>query len=214
MKQIDLMIFDLDGTLVSSGVDLAEAVNHTLVTLKMRTRTKEEIISFVGDGINKLMERALGSKHEQYMRQAMDVFSDYYGKHLLDNTRLYPHVQDVLENFKDKKKIILTNKRHRYSLAIVRGLNIDKYFMDIIGADSTSFQKPDKRLMDYLLNKYNVENKRSVMIGDGINDIMIAKNSDTLSCAYLNGLGNKQKLLSFNADYYCEDLLEINSLFS
>lgn len=214
MKQIDLMIFDFDGTLVSSGADLALAINYTLVSLKLRKRTKKEIIGFVGDGVRKLMERALGSDHVQYLEPAMNIFADYYGRHLLDNTRLYPHVLDILKHFENTKKVILTNKRHKYTLAIAQGLNIAKYFVEIIGADSMPFQKPDKHLMDYLLNKYGAEKKRTVIIGDGVNDIMTAKNSDTLSCAYLNGLGNRQQLLSLNADYYCESLMEINLLFS
>ncbi len=214
MKKIDLMIFDFDGTLVSSGADLALAVNFALNKLLLKPRTQQEIISFVGDGINKLIDRALGQDNLKYHEEAITIFNDYYRNHLLDNTELYPHALEVLKRFADKKKIILTNKRHKYTLAIAQGLNIAKYFVEIVGADSTSFQKPDKRLMDYLLNKYGVEKKRTVIIGDGLNDIMIAKNSDTLSCAYLNGLGNRQELLSLNADYYCENLMEINSLFS
>jgi phosphoglycolate phosphatase len=214
MKQIDLMIFDFDGTLVSSGADLTLAVNFTLNKLSLKPRTKQEIINFVGDGINKLIDRALGRDNLKYHAQAMTIFDDYYREHLLDNTKLYPHALEVLEKFADKKKIILTNKRHKYTLAIAQGLNIAKYFVEIVGADSTPFQKPDKRLMEYLMNKYGPEKKRTIIIGDGVNDIMLAKNSGILSCAYLNGLGNRQELLSLNADYYFESLMEINSLFS
>ena len=214
MKQIDLMIFDFDGTLASSGADLALAVNFTLNKLLLKPRTQQEIINFVGDGINKLIDRALGRDNLKYHEEAMTIFNDYYREHLLDNTKLYPHALEVLEKFADKKKIILTNKRHKYTLAIAQGLNIAKYFVEIVGADSTPFQKPDKRLMEYLMNKYSPEKKRTIIIGDGVNDIMLAKNSGILSCAYLNGLGNRQELLSLNADYYCESLMEINSLFS
>ena len=75
------------------------------------------------------------------------------------------------------------------------------------------YKKPDKRLVDYLLHKYNKEKEKTVIIGDGINDIALAKNSGILSCAYLNGLGKRKDLLAADADYYCENLLEINSLF-
>ncbi len=86
--------------------------------------------------------------------------------------------------------------------------------MEIIGADSTPFQKPDRRVIDYILNKYGVAKENTLIIGDGINDIAVAKNSGILSCACLNGLGNRQDLINLNADYYCDDLLEINSLFN
>ena len=143
----------------------------------------------------------------------MIIFTDYYSKHLLDNTGLCPQVEKVLKNFENKTKIILTNKRYNFTLAIAQGLNIAKYFVEIIGADSTPFQKPDRRVIDYILNKYGVAKKNTLIIGDGINDIAVAKKSGILSCAYLNGLGNRQDLLSLHADYYCDDLLEINSLF-
>ena len=213
MKKVDLMIFDFDGTLVSSSADLVQAINFTLNSLDLKQRPEEEIISFVGDGINHLIEKALGHDHIKYRERAIWIFSDYYSEHLLDNTRLCPHAQDVLKNFKDKLKVILTNKRFKFTLAITQGLNIVDYFAEIIGADSMPFRKPDRRLIDYLLNKYGTAKERTVIIGDGINDIAIAKNSGIMSCAYLNGLGNRQDLLSLKADYYCDDLSAINLLF-
>ena len=213
MKKIDLMIFDFDGTLVSTGADLIQSINYTLNELNFEKRPEEEIISFVGDGVSKLIERTLGKDHIQYHEEAMRIFTDYYGKHLLDNAVLYPHVEDVLMKFENKIKIILTNKRYSFTLAIAQGLNLTKRFVEIIGADSTPFKKPDSRVIDYLLNKYGVAKENTLIIGDGINDIGVAKNSGILSCALLNGLGNRQDLLSLNADYYCEDILEISSLF-
>jgi len=213
MKKVDLMMFDFDGTLVSTGTDLIQSINYTLNALRLEKKREEEIISFVGDGVSKLIERALGKDHIKYQEEAMRIFTDYYGKHLLNNTGLCPQVEEVLKNFENKTKIILTNKRYNFTLAIAQGLNIAKYFVEIIGADSTPFQKPDRRVIDYILNKYGVAKENTLIIGDGINDIAVAKNSGILSCAYLNGLGNRQDLLSLNADYYCENLLEMNSLF-
>lgn len=213
MKKVDLMIFDFDGTLVSTGADLVQAINYMLSTLALEERSEKEIISFVGNGINSLIEKTLGQGNTKYHEEAMIIFSDYYGKHLLDNTGLCPQVEEVLKNFKNKTKIILTNKRHHFALAIAKGLNIDKYFVEIIGADSLLFKKPDKRVIDYILNKYGTAKENTLIIGDGINDIAAAKNSGILSCAYLNGLGNRHDLLNLHADFYCENLLEINSLF-
>ncbi|MBE3116934.1 HAD-IA family hydrolase [Candidatus Bathyarchaeota archaeon] len=213
MKKVDLMIFDFDGTLVSTGADLIQAINYTLNALKLKKKQEKEILSFVGDGISKLIERALEQDHIKHHEEAMSIFSEYYGQHLLDNTRLYPQAEEVLKNFENMTKAILTNKRYNFTLAIAQGLNIAKYFVEIIGAGSTPFQKPDRRVIDYLLNKYGVAKENTLIIGDGINDIAVAKNSGILSCAYLNGLGIRQDLLSLNADYYVENLLEINTLF-
>lgn len=214
MKKIDLMIFDFDGTLVSTGADLIQAINYMLNTLKLKEKPGKEILSYVGDGVGKLIEKALGPDNIKYQEKAMTIFTDYYGKHLLDNTKLCPHVEDVLTNYKNKTKIILTNKRYIYTLAIAQGLNIAPYFLEVIGADSTPFLKPDSRIIDYILNKYKVAKEDTIIVGDGMNDIVLAKKSGILSCACLNGLGNRQELLNAQADYYCEDLLEINSLFN
>ena len=214
MKKVDLMMFDFDGTLVSSGADLIQSINYTLNALKLKEKPEEEILSFVGDGVKKLIEKVLGKNHMKYHEEAMIIFTDYYGKHLLNNTGLCPQVEEVLKNFENKTKIILTNKRYNFTLAIAQGLNITKYFVEIIGADSTPFQKPDRRVIDYILNKYGVAKENTLIIGDGINDIAVAKNSGILSCCYLNGLGDRLDLLSLNADYYCENLLEMNSLFN
>ena len=214
MKELDLMIFDFDGTLVATGTDLARSINYTLDTLKLEKKPEKEIISFVGDGIGTLIQRALGQDNVKYQEEAMGIFADYYGKHLMDNTGLYPHVEEVLKNFDNKTKIILTNKSYDFTLMIARKLNIEKYFAEIVGIDSTPFAKPDRRIIDYLLDKYRAAKEKTLMTGDGRNDILVARNSGILSCAYLNGLGGRKDLLNLNADYYCEDLLEIKSLFN
>jgi phosphoglycolate phosphatase len=214
MKELDLMIFDFDGTLVTTGTDLARSINYTLDTLKLEKKTEKEIISFVGDGISTLIQRALGQDNVKYQTEALGIFADYYGKHLMDNTGLYPHVEEVLKNFDNKTKIILTNKSYDFTLMIARNLNIEKYFVEIVGIDSTPFAKPDRRVIDYLLDKYRAAKEKTLMTGDGRNDILVAKNSGILSLAYLNGLGDRNDLLNLNADYYCEDILEIKLLFN
>jgi phosphoglycolate phosphatase len=213
MRKVDLIIFDFDGTLVETGTDLAQSVNYMLKTLLLQERTETEIISFVGDGINNLIEKALGQDNAEYHGEALDIFTQYYSTHLLDNTKLCQYAEDVLINYTDKTKIILTNKRHKFTLAIAQGLNIEKYFVEIIGVDSIPYRKPDQRAVDYILNKYDTAKEKTVIIGDGVNDIVVARKSGILSCAYLNGLGDRQELLSLMADYYVETLLEVNTLF-
>ncbi len=213
MKKVDLMIFDFDGTLADTGADLVSSINHTLTAMRLGPKSSEEILSFVGDGLKKLMERSLGEHHKGRLEEAISIFSGHYEKHLLDQTVLCPRIEDVLKYFNHKMKVILTNKRYHLTLAIARGLHIDRYFMEIVGADSTPFQKPDQRVVEYLLTKYNAEPQKTVIIGDGVNDIAVAKNAGILSCAYLNGLGDKETLLRMEADFYCENLMEINSLF-
>jgi phosphoglycolate phosphatase len=213
MKPVDLMIFDFDGTLADTGTDLAASVNYTLAAMGLDRRTPEEIIGFVGDGVRKLIEKSLGEEHAANVEKALGIFSSHYEKHLLDSTVLYPQIEDVLKHFDHKKKVVLTNKRYYLALDLARGLRVEKYFIEIVGADSTPFLKPDPRVAEYLLSKYGIHKEKTVIIGDGINDIAVAKNAGIISCAYLNGLGNKETLLKMKADFYCERLIEINDLF-
>jgi len=213
MKHIDLMIFDLDGTLVNSGEDIVTSVNHTLKALDISTKKSEEILGFVGDGVQKLIERSLGKDFQHLFNNALGIFSAYYAEHMLDTTSLCDSVIEIMEHFHDKKKVIITNKRKYFTLEITKALGISKYFDEIIGSDSTEYKKPDQRLLLPLLEKFSAEYRDTVVIGDGVNDIMLAKNAGVLSCALLNGLTGRDYLLTLNPDYACEGLSELITLF-
>ena len=213
MTEIDLMIFDFDGTLVSSVGDIAASVNHTLKTLGIPVLKTEKIIEFVGDGIEKLIERSLSNDYQYKFDEAIEIFRAHYAGHCLDRTTLYPGVLEALNHFQHKKKLIVTNKHYIFTLRMAEELKIVKYFDDIVGADSAPYQKPDPRLLPPLLKRYNAENDRTVVIGDGVNDIVLTKNTGVLSCAFLNGLGNRDVLLSLKPDFFYEDILELKEMF-
>ena len=132
MKEVDFVIFDFDGTLVSTGTDLVAAVNYTLGQLGYRLKQEDEIIAFVGDGVAKLIERTLGHDGLEHYPEAIKIFSSYYSEHLLDNTALCPGAEAVLKYFQHKDKVILTNKRYNFTMAISHGLGIEKYFLEIM----------------------------------------------------------------------------------
>ncbi|MGA2330696.1 MAG: HAD-IA family hydrolase [Syntrophales bacterium] len=213
MKHIELMIFDLDGTLVNSGGDIVASVNYTLESLDIPTKSQEEILTFVGDGVNKMIERALGKDIQHLFNRAMDIFSDYYAGHMLDTTRLCDSVIEVLDHFRNKKKVIITNKRRYFTLKMTDALGISRYFEEIIGADSTAYIKPDPRLFIPLLERVHAVYNDTVVVGDGVNDIMLAKNAGVLSCALLNGLTRRDILLALDPDYACEGLRELIKIF-
>lgn len=213
MESVDLMAFDLDVTLVRSGEDLAAAVNHTLQELRMPALPSATIQGFIGDGTRMLVSRALGLRAGEWLERAMPIFSAYYSEHLLDHTILYPDVLDVLDHYRDKKKILLTNKNQQYTLKIAAGLGIDSRFLEIIGEGGTPYRKPDPRLLQMVMDRWEVTPRRTVVIGDGVNDILLAKAAGTWSCACLAGLTEREKLLSLAPDRSCETLAELKTLF-
>jgi phosphoglycolate phosphatase len=212
MRKVDLLVFDLDGTLVDSVGDLAASVNHALSTLGLPTWDRDAIRRFVGDGVKALVQRAVGPARDHFDR-AMELFSGYYGSHLLDQTALYPDVREVLDHFGAKKKVIVTNKLERFTLKIVRGLGIDGRFVEIIGEDTTPFKKPDPRLLELVMEKWGATKERTVVIGDGINDVLLGRNAGALSCAFLNGITERGQLLALDPDMTCEALAELKTMF-
>jgi len=213
MKPVDLMIFDLDGTLVASGKDVAASVNHTLNALGLSVIEERVIIEYIGDGVNKLIERSLGHALQDRFEEALAVYSRHYEEHMMDHTVLYSDVHEVLKHFHDKDKVILTNKRQHFAMVMSDVLGLTACFDDIVGADRTPYIKPDARLARPLLERFHANPERTVVIGDGINDILFARNAGLMSCACLNGLTNRNKLLDLKPEYSCEHLSEIKSFF-
>lgn len=213
MKLVDLMIFDLDGTLVTSGADIAASVNHTLISMGLPAIEDRLILEFIGDGVKKLIERSLGPALRDRFEEALTLFSQHYHEHMLDTTVLYPDVLEVLQHFHKKKKVVLTNKRHHFAVTLSDALQFTQFFDDVIGADSTPYIKPDARLADVVLKRFPSRPDRTVVIGDGVNDILLAKNAGLLSCAFLNGLTGREQLLNLKPDDSCEHLSEITKIF-
>lgn len=213
MESMDLMVFDFDGTLVNSGYDIAASVKYVLKELGLPDMGTGMILSFIGDGVQTLLEKSIGKDFSERAGEAMELFSAHYAKHMLDTTSLYDSVIDVLNHFQEKKKIIITNKRINYTLEMAKTLGITELFEDIIGADSTPYKKPDSRLLYPFLDKFRAKADKTIVIGDGINDILLAKHTGALSCALLKGLTPRDTLMSLNPDFYCEDISELKNIF-
>jgi phosphoglycolate phosphatase len=213
MKAIDLMVFDFDGTLVNSGEDIATSVNLMLQDLGLETLEREKIIGFVGDGVRKLIERALGDEHRNLFDRALSTFKVLYAEHLLDTTGLYPGVQEVLQHFRNKRKVVLTNKNYAFTMTIARALGLEAHFDDIVAGDSTPYFKPDHRLIKPFMERFRAGADRTAVIGDSTQDILLARNAGALSCAFLNGLVPRDTLLELKPDYTYERINELKSYF-
>lgn len=214
MVFVDLMIFDFDGTLVDSGKDIVASVNFTLQALGMPGRPYEEVVGFIGDGVRTLIERSLGPEKEDLYPRALEVFIAHYRDHLLEATCLYPGADDVLRHFKDKKKWIVTNKAYEFTVKIASAVGIQTFFEGIIGRDSLPYAKPDARVLQRIMEKHQVRKERTVVIGDGRQDIRMAKNAGVWGCACLGGLGNRETLLQEHPDFSCESIVELKAMFS
>ena len=187
----DLLVFDLDGTLIDSALDLALSVNAACTEIGYPEREHEEIYSFVGNGAPMLIRRALGEEApEAAVDQALHIFLQYYGEHMLDNTGLYPGVGESLEAFREagKKMAVLTNKPEKFSRRIIDGLELTDHFFQIYGGDTFDEKKPDPEGICRLMDEAEVESDRTLMVGDSSVDILTAVNSGAKSCGVTYGL--------------------------
>jgi len=177
-----LLIFDLDGTLINSALDLALAVNYMLETLERATFSEDIIHGWVGNGALTLIKRALSgcrtvdeNLDEAYVEKALKIFLDYYAKNLCNATVPYPHVIRTLRTLKEKYTLaIVTNKPFAFVSPILKGLEMDGLFALILGGDSLSEKKPHPMPLLHVCEKLSVSIEASVMIGDSKNDILSA----------------------------------------
>lgn len=212
-RPISMMIFDLDGTLVTSGDDIAMAVDYTLQKMELPRIDMEDILTFIGDGVQVLIERSLGAQSAERFPEALRIFTAHYAEHMLDTTVLYADVHEVLAYFDRQTKVIVTNKRFEFAQAMVKELHVSPYFEKLIGSDTTPYRKPDPRILAPLKEAFDINPHETLIIGDGVNDILLAKNAGFLSCALLNGLGDRKALLALKPDFSCESLVDMVDLF-
>ena len=212
MHKIDLLIFDLDGTLIESKWDIATAVNLTLGELGLPIREQDEIFGFVGDGIKRLLRQAVGEENQARYEEALRVFRGHYLAHCLDRTRFYPGIDRVLTHYARKHKAVATNKSLEYTTKILEGLG-NHHFAYVVGGDNGYGLKPEPGMLLKILDKLQVAQDRAVLIGDSTNDITGGHNAGIKVCAVGYGMGNREKMAACNPDWFIEKPEDLMGLF-
>jgi len=212
VRAIDAVFFDVDGTLVDARKDIANAMNFTLRKLNLKERPEELIVSYIGTGVKDLARKCLGPYDEALTDKAIDIFSHYYIKHATDDSRLYPHVKEILEFLKDKNNYIITNRYAEFADVTLKGFGIRDYFKDIIGGDDEKCLKPSACVLDRFFAKSKVDKARSIIVGDMTIDILTGKNSGILTCWVTYGLGKGEDARPLKPDYVIDDLIELKGI--
>lgn len=209
---VDLLIFDLDGTLIESKWDIAESVNFTLAELGLPQRPLEEIFGFVGDGVKKLLRLAVGEGNHARFDEALLVFRGYYLEHCLDRTKFFPGIEPMLQHFACKQKAVATNKSIDYTRVIVNGLGA-QHFTYLVGGDNGFGLKPEPGMLLHILERLNVPKERAILVGDSTNDINGGHNAGIRVCAVGYGMGNREKMAACKPDWFIERPEELMELF-
>ncbi len=205
------IVFDLDGTLIDSKLDLALSVNAALERFGMEPLEHEIIYSFVGNGVKQLIVDTLTNKNR------MDIFDefyryflDYYSDHLLDNTTLYEGVRELLNALHGEFCLfVVTNKSLSFARRILEALGVIGFFKDIVGGDTFENKKPHPQQVEWLAGRWGFEPAGKLMVGDSENDLLLASNLDMVSVWASYGFRDKSILKRYRADYVIEKPLEL-----
>lgn len=212
-KSLDLVMFDLDGTLADTGHDLADAVNFTRAYFDLAPLPERLVYSHVGRGVEHLLAHALPAASVEYFREVMRVFLARYEKHLLDRTVLYPGVHSVLQYFRARRRAVVSNKIERLTLEVVRGLGVESHFDAILGGDSATQKKPHPALLNSVLQRFAITPSSALFVGDGDTDIEAGKRAGVITCGVTYGLGNKDDLVAARPDLLIDDLSQLTEYF-
>ncbi|MEW6714223.1 MAG: HAD-IA family hydrolase [Nitrospirota bacterium] len=204
---LKLLIFDLDGTLADTSVDIANAVNYAIEPLGKSSYSVEEIKAMVGSGITKLIRSLIPSEASIPEENIIKRFLDYYSEHLLDNTKAYPYVNDTLSKFADYKKAVISNKREGFSREILEGIGISRFFDIVLGSDSVREQKPSPVPLLEVMKRYGASKDEAVMIGDSSYDIQAARAAGVKVIAVTYGFRSRETLK--DADYIIDSFDEL-----
>lgn len=220
-SQIRLVIFDLDGTLIDSRLDLVHSVNAALRHIRRPELPDEVIASYVGDGAPILIQRALGAEaqDEALVRQGLEFFLSYYRAHKLDHTKIYPGVREALAaiqksgNGVPRTMAVLTNKPVNASRAIVQELGLGQFFAQVYGGNSFATKKPQPEGARVLLEENCVRAEQAVMVGDSHVDVRTGFNAGTYTVGVMYGFA-PHTIEHEPADVQVDSPMELASVFA
>lgn len=195
------LIFDLDGTLVDSLPGIAAALNHSLLDLKLPTHPEESVAGFIGDGVETLVLRALGTKHANRCDEVVTRFQEHYPTDWKTGTHPYPGIIALLEELHQKgiPMAVLSNKPHLYTVEIVETLFPTHLFNPIRGHQKQFPKKPDPTTALQIVSAWNLAPQEVAYIGDSTVDLATAQAAKLIPLIFSWGYGTPKNFPLLNS---------------
>jgi len=218
-RSIRLLVFDLDGTLIDSRLDLIHSINAMLRHFERPELPGDLIATYVGDGAPALVRRALGDQHDEPLfRAALEYFLGYYRIHKLDHTTVYAGIPEALTRLTSpgdgvkRKMAVLSNKPVNPSRDIVLALGLGAFFVRIYGGNSFTTKKPDPLGVQTILEETGVAAAEAIMIGDSSIDVLTGRNAGLWTCGVTYGFA-PHTLEEVSPDVMVESPEELGEVF-
>ena len=219
----ELIIFDMDGTLIDSVPSLSFAINYMLKELNKKCYDESIIRDWVGNGADTLVKRALVGKREfesesidkEYFKKAKEIFLNFYGKNLNAKTTLYPNVIEVLEYLKKSgyRLALATNKPIEFVGEMLRHFGLIDFFEIYLGGGSVEYKKPHPQILLKICNDLNISTSKSVMVGDSKSDILAAKSVNMEVVALTYGYNQGINLKDLKPTIICNRFKDLKEIF-
>ncbi len=208
-----LYFFDLDGTLVDSLLDLANATEYALKKLNLPGHDLDQYKYFIGNGVKKLVLRALGKENEKLYPQARELFDNYYNEHCLDNTQPYEGMVDLLKKLHHEGHFILVNTNKPDLLAKKISKKLFGSLVDqVIGQQEKLPIKPNPHAVHKLMNDYHATKKQCIYIGDSDVDIITGKNAGIKTIGVTWGNRDQEELVEAGASFVVNNVKELEMI--
>ena len=213
LNDFDLIIFDLDGTIANTLLDITFSVNETLVSFQHPKLNIKDVRTLIGSGVSSLMQKALNSNDKVLISKATKFFIKNYLINFSKKTKLYSGILNLLKKLSLKKLAIVTNKPQKHTNVLLKVFKIDKYFKIVYGGDAFKYKKPHPKPITSILKTLKVNNSKAILIGDGVNDVLAAKAAN-ITCASVGyGYCDKKELLALKPDYFVKTISELSKAF-
>ncbi|HKP96831.1 MAG TPA: HAD-IA family hydrolase [Fibrobacteria bacterium] len=211
---LKLLVFDLDGTLADTSHDLAVSVNHALTLAGHSPLPLGTVVGFLGDGARTLITRSLmasgnGETSAGEIDGALEAFLEHYRDHCLEATQAYPGVPASLEKLSAYRKALLTNKPDAPAGKILAGLGLAGRFVRVVGGDNPFGKKPDPGALRQIMEQEGVGPEETLVIGDGLQDLQVAKRAGTRFLGFIGGLAPREALLKENPEAVFEAMADL-----